>query len=972
MNPDAHDPVAQNRDTKVYLTLPAAYCDFLGGIDWSSEEDALVYPNGVFFAFCALIAEFLQGFSSGGTVIPFACVLHWIHFLQNGRHHPDADVRGLYDAFRATGSAWRNAGALAAVLSVGVPTPAAPPRLEHVCHRLRDRMGVPIRGFITRYRGSAPALAEVPAIAPKDFERVVVDRLAEYSDDDLRCWLQTGRGPVHDAGRTLAREQPPPRSLTGVLAALLLRPRLAGAETYVTRLVGALSLPPRRLAPQELPVGGYADMTTRGAVEHILPSQHALDELEFLRRFAERELLFFRREEPPAQNRQDIVVLIDQGVRTWGDVRLVLAAAALALGKQSAGRTQQFRLAGTSNGGKLLDPLTADAEALGELVEASDLSFNPGAALEAVLERPPEALRDVVLLTHPRNLREDDVLAAARRAGPRDRLFAVTLDEAGAAAVSEIRHGSPVTLRQFRVEFVASQPPPPSAQPDEPLAPFAPWTGDVEPVPFPFRFGTSGALDFEFDHDGRWLLTVSDSAMLHLWELDGDHHAVLPRPFLEGTLVSDVQCVIGVRAGFVVAGIQQSRAFAAHYDVARRRCRAWCLGPGSSVLRAQYAPDYHMLRLLIVDPTPQTQVYVLDLALGECLSADQVVYKPRVQQAFEAIDRAPATRYETINSGASEPPLRLSPSPPAHCEYRVDPASGTIAFRQPGIGYQAFIPRADGKPLLGDATISAAQAAGDVLAIKARIQDGSMRLLLFRGPEGTTLREHRCDSAMHERNRFLLSPDGRWLALERGSRVVVEKIETPAVHMTTLAGGYNAEGKLFLGDQCFVLGSPQRHWHLVRWSGNAVEFVWERRHGRETFKHAAFHDVMAKAPLVVVNAASASAPPSYDPQRFVAIGSRDGLRFALDRYGQIAVFDQTGALLCMFMAFRDRLAAWLPDGSYCGSAVLGLVAETPGGAGEAGAGTTRRRQGADCHTTMNGRAGSVSDRSASQANTPVA
>lgn len=255
------------------------------------------------------------------------------------------------------------------------------------------------------------------------------------------------------------RVQPPlPRTLMGVLAALLLRPRLAGAETYVTRLVGTLTLPPRRLAPQELPVGGYADMTTRGAVEHILPSQHALDELEFLRRFAERELLFFRREEPPAQNRQEIAILIDQGVRTWGDVRLVLAAAALALGKQCAGRAQQFRFAGTSNAGRLLDPLEADVETLGELIEASDLSFDPGTALEAVLEQPCDALRDVVLLTHPRNLREPDVLAAAHRAGKRDRVFAVALDEEGTAAMSEIRHGAPVLLRQFRVEFVAAQP----------------------------------------------------------------------------------------------------------------------------------------------------------------------------------------------------------------------------------------------------------------------------------------------------------------------------------------------------------------------------------------------------------------------------------------------------------------------------------------------------------------------------------
>src|SRR5260370_32864988 len=160
-------------------------------------------------------------------------------------------------------------------------------------------------------------------------------------------------------------------------------------------------------------------MTTDGEADPLLPGNHAVDDLDSLCCFAECEVMFFRREEPPAQNRQELVVLIDQGVRTWGDVRLVLAAAALALGNQSADRGLHFLLAGTSNAGQLLDPMNADAEALGELIEASDLSLNPGAALEAVLEQPSDALRDVVLLTHPRSLREADVQAGARQASPR-------------------------------------------------------------------------------------------------------------------------------------------------------------------------------------------------------------------------------------------------------------------------------------------------------------------------------------------------------------------------------------------------------------------------------------------------------------------------------------------------------------------------------------------------------------------------
>ena len=103
-------------------------------------------------------------------------------------------------------------------------------------------------------------------------------------------------------------------------------------------MTGALTLPPRRLAYQDLPLGGYSDVTNRGKVEQLLLSQFALDEVDFFRRFAEHELLFYRREDPTNPTRQELVVLLDQGVRTWGNIRLVLAAALLALGKQASQR----------------------------------------------------------------------------------------------------------------------------------------------------------------------------------------------------------------------------------------------------------------------------------------------------------------------------------------------------------------------------------------------------------------------------------------------------------------------------------------------------------------------------------------------------------------------------------------------------------------------------------------------------------
>src|SRR5205807_523964 len=84
---------------------------------------------------------------------------------------------------------------------------------------------------------------------------------------------------------------------------------------------------------------------------------------------------------------------------------------------------------------ELIDPVQADDETLGRCLEASDLSPHPGLALERVLEEPAAASRDVVLLTHPRNLLEEDVRAAALRATRQTRLLALALDGHGSATL---------------------------------------------------------------------------------------------------------------------------------------------------------------------------------------------------------------------------------------------------------------------------------------------------------------------------------------------------------------------------------------------------------------------------------------------------------------------------------------------------------------------------------------------------------
>jgi hypothetical protein len=60
----------------------------------------------------------------------------------------------------------------------------------------------------------------------------------------------------------------------------------------------------------------------------------------------------------------------------------------------------------------------------------------------------------------------------------------------------------------------------------------------------------------------------------------------------------------------------------------------------------------------------------------------------------------------------------------------------------------------------------------------------------------------------------------------------------------------------------------------------------------------------------------------YDPKRFrkYAVNS---LTAVCDEFGQVALLEHSGELVCMFFAFRKEWAVWMPDGTRMGSARLG-------------------------------------------------
>src|SRR5262249_18447549 len=146
----------------------------------------------------------------------------------------------------------------------------------------------------------------------------------------------------------------------------------------------------------------------------------------------------------------------------------------------------------------------------------------------------------------------------------------------------EVRHGTPVRVRQFQLAKEVKVVPSMVAQrPDAPTGPNPPWRGHVEPIPFPFRLGISGKLNgdlLDFEATGAWLLAGTEQGMLHAIKTDGSASEMLPRGMLNGQLLSDVHAVLGVVHGFVVAGAQGSTLVAYHYDLNKRVCTGHALG----------------------------------------------------------------------------------------------------------------------------------------------------------------------------------------------------------------------------------------------------------------------------------------------------------------------------------------------------------------------------------------------------------
>jgi hypothetical protein len=887
--------VAVMTSPAAYLMIPPDYTHDLRGLRWSALYDAIETDDGSTFALVEEVGLFLEGFASQRPLVHFAHLLHLLYLLRQGTT-PRHDFSDLVQAWREAGRPARTAGAFLASLCDDVPT-LTPPRIEDIACLLQLRSLAPTSG----------EEADEPPLPPEVFETILACALERFPFEQLVQAIRNGQPPASDDGTRLAQEvllaRPP--SLGEVLAEVARHERLAGAVPLVDRLVGALALPPRRLDERQLPLGGYADVGTRGQPEQILPAQFALDELEFLRRHAEHELLYYRREEPHTPTRDTLVVLLDQGVRTWGRVRLALAACALALGEMARTRRLALAFATTGNGGQSIDPLSIPPAELAELLAGSDLTPHPGLALEQVLEELDRG--DVVLLTQPRNLDEPDVQTAARRVKPDTRLFAVAVESSGEAVFSELRHGLPVPLGRFRLDLEVPTTPARVAAP----GPAAEWQGELEPVGFPFRFGPGSSHDpllVAIDLDSEYLLVALGHSLLLLMRRDGSTFEILPRVLIEGRLLVDIHGVLGVHGGFVVTGAVPGQVVAAHYDLASRKVHLHRFPAATAQLTRgvefRYLARWRLLMLRLGEDHSSIH---LPTGVRDPEIAPALLWRPAdppTRQAVPLPPQEPGTPRVENTVGWRRPMLHF-------VRRRPDEELNTLSVEDVGSEWEVFTPLADGQPALSGRTLIRAECRRDVLAVLFLTPQRGKELWLFQGPTGRTLTTL---PLPFDRDAFVLSQDGRYLALQRGPAQVAIRETAPGGSLLggSPVGRYHNNVVVHLAEQWLSLAIDRRI-HVLTWANGIL--AHEYSHGAPPPSYF--------TPEMATQALPGRVPGflSYNSTRFRQAAWRN-LIAVVTQYGEVFLFEYTGELVCGFFAFRQQIAVWMPDGTCCGSEAL--------------------------------------------------
>jgi hypothetical protein len=383
-----------------------------------------------------------------------------------------------------------------------------------------------------------------------------------------------------------------------------------------------------------------------------------------------------------------------------------------------------------------------------------------------------------------------------------------------------------------------------------------------------------------------------------------------------------VQAVVGVAGGFLVAGTAGYQFIAAHYDWRRRTCTAHELdvAPGLP-LRWSYVRRLHS----VVGGDGREPIFAIDL--GQAGPRDRRRHEPRPSLRTSRV-------LELISQGTPEAViLRGGAAPSWRCRIiAFREKSGEVVIRDDEGEWLSHVPLSEGQPQLAGGHLVQGRWNEGTLALLVASRDGRRTLHVFAvGRTWRSLAEYPCPRDARD---FALSRDGRRIAWRLGERQIVSRavggVGPPS--LLTPKGRAHRELKLQLG-QHFLTIQAGRHAHLVRWDRGRLEYA---RTGGD------IDDLVERAfgalpPRVTARGVPTRHGALADRRRFYALAATPGLTAAVDRFGEVAILDRTGGLVCTFLVFRDQIAVAMPDDTRVGPVPMLGGPPTPGGEERIGA-----------------------------------
>ncbi|WP_254514002.1 aminoglycoside phosphotransferase family protein [Anatilimnocola floriformis] len=279
--------------------------------------------------------------------------------------------------------------------------------------------------------------------------------LERFDPDEFLAWCDTGlEQEVKPA--PLEVEYTSGQRVRMLLTELNDDEELGGVARLARQLLAAIALPRPLAEPDDLPLGGVSDIANRGALDRLLLSELAYDDLTLAVRIATGEALYYRRETPPKSPPLRRMIVLDSGLRQWGVPRVFITSVGLALA--AAGDERLAIEAYRARGEELVEVDLTRKDGLQQQLAALETDLHLGKALPAIQQlqlknADGENLpSDVVLVTSDDAL-ADEEFRKQLRAANLDGAWIAAINRAGRVRLMELGLREMVLKRECRFDL---------------------------------------------------------------------------------------------------------------------------------------------------------------------------------------------------------------------------------------------------------------------------------------------------------------------------------------------------------------------------------------------------------------------------------------------------------------------------------------------------------------------------------------